>query len=259
MKKTIHMISGLPRAGSTLLCNILLQNPKFHATATSGCMDVLFSIRNNWHNLFQHQASPCPQKLKNVTQSVLEAYYQDVYREVIFDKSRGWLPYIEFIEEVTETKMKILVPMRPIPDILASMETLYRETSKVKQPPGEAKNYFQFQTVKGRCEYWMRKDQVVGLTLDRIKDAISRGYRDRLFFIDFDALTSKPKETVESIYNFLGEPYYNHDFNNVKQVTSEDDEIHGFVNLHTIRSKVEPVKSRALEVLGKDVIQQLKL
>lgn len=32
---TYHFISGLPRAGSTLLSAILLQNPRFHAGMTS--------------------------------------------------------------------------------------------------------------------------------------------------------------------------------------------------------------------------------
>ena len=30
MEKTFHFIAGLPRSGSTLLANILAQNPRFH-------------------------------------------------------------------------------------------------------------------------------------------------------------------------------------------------------------------------------------
>lgn len=35
MEQTVHFISGLPRAGSTLLSAILRQNPKIHAGMTS--------------------------------------------------------------------------------------------------------------------------------------------------------------------------------------------------------------------------------
>jgi sulfotransferase len=35
MENTIHFISGLPRARSTLLSAILRQNPAFHAAMTS--------------------------------------------------------------------------------------------------------------------------------------------------------------------------------------------------------------------------------
>ncbi len=258
MNKTVHFVSGLPRSGSTLLCNILLQNPRFHATHTSGCLDVLFSLRNQWQNLIEHKAHPCPEKLMNVSRAAFNAYYSDIDRPIVFDKSRGWLAYIEFIENILNTKVKILVPVRPVTDILASFESLYRETSKVRQPPGEAQNYFQFQTVKGRCDYWLRSDQVVGLSLDRLQEAIRRGFKDRLHFVYFNSLTSHPKTTLKEIYNFLDEQYYEHDFDHVEQITSEDDEVHGFVNLHKIRNKVESVKSRAEELLGKNVIEYIR-
>jgi sulfotransferase len=251
--KTIHFVSSLPRSGSTLLCNILLQNPRFHATQTSGCLDVLFGIRNNWHNLVEHQANPCPNKLLEVMRSVLHTYHGDTNKPVVFDKSRGWLAYIELIENLLGRKIKILTTIRPIVDVLASFEMLYRETAKVRQPPGEAANYFQFQSVGGRCEHWMRPDQPLGLSLARLQDATRRGLQDRIHLIEFDALTSKPGQTLAKIYEFLAEEPFAHNFEHVEQVTTEDDEIHGFVNLHKIRNKVEVVPSRADQVLGKDI------
>lgn len=53
---TLHLISGLPRAGSTLLCNILAQNPRFHATATSGILEMLFRVRNGWDTVEEFRA-----------------------------------------------------------------------------------------------------------------------------------------------------------------------------------------------------------
>jgi sulfotransferase len=57
-EKKYFFVSGLPRSGSTLLENLLAQNPRFHATATSGIMDVMFATRNNWSNMIEFQASP---------------------------------------------------------------------------------------------------------------------------------------------------------------------------------------------------------
>ena len=51
----------------------------------------------------------------------------------------------------------------------------------------------------------------------------------------------------------FGIPYYKHDFDNVEQVTKEDDEVYGAFGDHTIRTKVEPVASKAKQLLGKDV------
>jgi sulfotransferase len=187
--------------------------------------------------------------------STLQAYYHDIEKPIIIDKSRGWISYVELIEEITGCKAKILVPIRPVPDVLASFEVLYRETSKVKQPPGEAENYFQFQTTKGRCEFWMRPDQPVGLAINRLDDVVRRGLKDRLHFVEFGRLTNNPKQKMKEIYEFLGEEYYEHNFDHVEQVTKEDDEIHGFINLHKIRNKVEPVPSKAKEILGEDIVK----
>ena len=101
----------------------------------------------------------------------------------------------------------------------------------------------------------MQNDQVVGISLNRLDDAVKRGLRDRLHLVDFNRLTTNPKQVLKEIYAFLGEEYFEHDFDNVEQVTMENDDIHGFLNLHTIRNKVEPVKSKAKEILGEEVFK----
>ena len=44
-KQTIFYQSSLPRAGSTLLQNIIGQNPEFHVTPTSGMIDMMLGAR----------------------------------------------------------------------------------------------------------------------------------------------------------------------------------------------------------------------
>ena len=252
--KKFYFISGMPRSGSTILANLLAQNPKFHATHTSGCLDVLFGIRNQWPKLVEHQAHPDQKALKRVLKSVLYAYYDDVEKPIIFDKSRGWVAHLELLEEILGEPPKILIPVRPLPDILSSFEKLHRETSKVKSPPGEAENYIQFQTVEGRCAFWMQPNSPVGLALNRINDVVKRGHKDKLHFIGFQNFTNDPQSTVKEIYDFLGEQYYDHNFDHVEQVTVENDEIHGYTNLHKIEPRIQPKLSDAEKILGKELV-----
>jgi sulfotransferase len=150
----------------------------------------------------------------------------------------------------------VIVPVRPIPDVLASFEKLYRASATSRQIPGEMENYFQFQSVEGRCDYLMQPNGVVGLAQIRIADAIRRGLADRLLFVEFDRLTQAPEAVIRGIYEFLGEPYYPHDCENVEQVTREDDAIHGYDNMHRIRKKVRPVPKEARKILGDDLVQK---
>jgi sulfotransferase len=146
------------------------------------------------------------------------------------------------------------VPVRNLSDVLASFEKLHRKAvarNSGGRPPGEtAQNYFQMQTVVGRCEWWMREDQPVGLAYVRICDALARGLRDRLHLVVAEELTRRPAEVMQGIYDFLGEKPFMHDFEHVEQVTREDDGAHGHEDLHTIRPKVEPIESTWRQVLG---------
>lgn len=253
--KRIFVISGLPRSGSTLLCNILAQNPRFYSTHTSGCLEVLLSIRNNWDKFIEHQAHHDWSALQRVLAAALQAYHS-TDRPVVFDKSRGWLAYLELLEHVLQEPVKVIVPVRPIVDVLASFEKLYRNTSRHHQIPGENEHYFRFQTIEGRCDYLMEQQNVVGLAYTRIREAIQRGFGDRMLLVEFEALTSHPQQQIETIYDFLGEPRFAHDYERVMQVTSENDHVHGYFEMHRIKERVVPTRSEAAEILGRALVQK---
>jgi hypothetical protein len=59
------------------------------------------------------------------------------------------------------------------------------------------------------------------------------------------------------VYEYLELPYFQHDFNNIEQVTHEDDKFHGIYGDHKIKPKIEPIESNAEEILGKNIYNQL--
>lgn len=256
--KTHYFISGLPRAGSTLLCNILAQNPKFYVSpATSGCHDVLFNIRNQWDKLIEHQAEGINyEQLRRVLIAALDAYHT-TDKDIIIDKGRGWLSLIEMVEFIKGTKCKMIVPVRDVPEILASFEQLWRKSTGQSQWAFEQADYFKAQTLEGRCDVWASQGQPVGLAYNRVKDALSRNLADRLLFVEFDDLTTQPAQTLRRVYEFLGEALFDHNYVNIQQVTKEDDvNVHRIPGLHTIRPTVTPVPKKAVEILGPILTQK---
>lgn len=250
--KQFFFISGLPRSGSTLFCNILAQNEDLYVSkATSGCHDVLFSIRNQWDNLIEHQAEGVNyDQLRRVLQAVLNNYHS-TEKSLIIDKGRGWLSLIEMVEFITGKTPKIIVPVRNINEILSSFEKLWRNSTGQTQWYFEKEDYYKSQTVEGRCDIWSNMTQPVGLAYNRVKDAIDRGYKDKLLFLEFDELTKQPHQSLRKVYNYLELPYFEHNFNNVEQYTQEDDEgVHKIPNLHKIRSQVLPVVQNSDKILG---------
>ncbi len=77
----IFFQSSLPRAGSTLLQNILGQNPHFYVTPTSGVLELLFAARKNYtsDNAFQAQDPELMNKgWLNFCRQVVEGFFNGI-------------------------------------------------------------------------------------------------------------------------------------------------------------------------------------
>lgn len=238
----------MPRSGSTLLCNVLAQNPQFHVTPTSGLSELIRGTHMFWKQNPIIKASETPAKELKIIKELFQSYHSDTERPVVFNKSRGWASLIELIENALQSEMRIITTLRKMTCILASLEKLYRKELKLINSPMETNK--NMNTIESRLHTWANSEGLVGQAYNDIRDAIMRGHGNKFYFLDFDQFTLSPKTKIKEIYNFIEQPYYNHDFDNVQQYTKENDAEHGFTDLHTIRCKVEPVLDDSKEILG---------
>jgi sulfotransferase len=243
--KTIYFLAGLPRSGSTLLANILAQNPRMYVTPTSGIVDMLVQVRNGWdrNDAFQAMARGLSEQVKEeVLRAMLQAYFAHARQPVCIDKNRYWSEFLEMAAVLVggREQVKVLVTVRDLRDVLASFERLYRVTSALGQLPQEAATALKFKTALGRVEAFSDDAQPVGRAYNAIRDAVTRGWKDRMHFVDYDDLTRSPQQTLTGIYGFLGEACFKHNVEHVEQVTFEDDFVYGLKDLHVIRARVEP-------------------
>jgi hypothetical protein len=63
---------------------------------------------------------------------------------------------------------------------------------------------------------------------------------------------------MRRVHKYLDIPYHNYDFDNIKQVTFENDKWHGKYGNHSICNKVKCTHSVAEEVLGKRICNALR-
>lgn len=245
--KTFNFISGMPRSGSTLLCQILNQNPRFWATPTSGLCPLLLRVNHIWQEVPELKASSNPAEKLGLMRGMIHGFHT-TDRPVVFSKSRGWVAALEMVRNALGVEPKMLVTIRDIPSILSSCEKLFRK--ELRSPESSARWGSNMETIEGRLAFWTAGDQMVGGQYNRIRDCVMRGNRRNLHFIDFDDLCADPSGTMAKVYEFLGEEPFAHNFEQVEQTTHERDEEHGFVDLHTIRPKVEPLKKDYKQILG---------
>lgn len=260
MSKQIYFLAGLPRSGSTLLANILAQNNSIYVTPTSGIVDMLVQVRNNWDRNDAFQAADRKQSeetKERVLRAMLQAYFAHAEQPICLDKNRYWTEFLEMGALLVggRDKVKVLVTVRDMRDVLASFESLYRKTSALGQIQQEAQMALKFKTALGRVETFIDDSQPVGRAYVAIRDAVTRGWLNNMYFIDYEDLTRRPKTTLEGIYRFLGMEPREHDFDRVEQVTFEDDFVYGFKDLHRIRAEVKPQEPQWPKVFDDAVFQ----
>ncbi len=246
----------MPRAGSTLLQNIMAQNPDFHVTPTSGLLELVFGARLNYTNNAEFKAQDAATMKKAFlafSRAGMEAYCQALSdKPYILDKSRGWGIHFDLLNLIFDEEPRIICMVRDLRQILASMEKIFRRDPD-KNRPIENHNNLSGTTTFKRMAINLQGPPV-GLALDRLIDIHQRGWNKKILFLRFEDLTTQPASTMQKIYQYLGVPEFKHDFDHVPQVTQEDDDVYGVGSLHEIRPQVKPLQNDYLDVLGRDAI-----
>ncbi|HEY0258185.1 MAG TPA: sulfotransferase [Candidatus Methylacidiphilales bacterium] len=259
MPTKIFYQSSLPRAGSTLLQNILAQNLDFYVTPTSGLLELVFGARLNYTNSAEFKAQDAAAMKKAFlafSRAGMEAYFQALTdKPYVVDKSRGWGVHFDLLQMIFQEEPKIICMVRDLRQILSSLEKKFRQNPDKYRPVENHANLSGTTTLKRAL--LSLQSAPVGLALDRLLEVHQRGWAKKILFVRFEDLTTQPAAALRKIYNYLGVPEFTHDFDKIIQMTQEDDQIFGIPGLHEIRSKVEPLQNDYLEVLGRDAVRHL--
>lgn len=237
----IHFISGLSRSGTTLLGGILRQNPRFVAGLTSPVSRIFQAIE---YSTSQDNDFACllndEQKIA-LRRSVFTSVYPDDGR-VVFDKGHFWTGKMGILS-LLFPEAKVVAMVRHLSWVMDSWERIYQSN------PIEMSRFFNFKTdtsVYTRCARLGASEGAVGRPFDGVREAYYGPYKDRLLLVEYTALATKPQETMRDIYQFIDEPFYQHDFRNVELSFDEYDRKMGVPGLHTIRREVKFIPRKTI-------------
>jgi len=216
----MNVITGLPRAGSTLLCNILNQNPRFHATTTSILSQMLSQISHLWSTSpeFKSMLSLHREEVDERTVRTLRAIAKAWHNtdKVVFDKSRGWSSNaLVFNQLFPEGKMICLV--RDLRNVFASIEKQHR-----KNPILDESQTPQAKTIFSRADNMFSPQGIIGAPLTGIEDLLRRTPKG-VILIKYEELADNPKKTMQKLYVDLEQDHFEHDFNDVKNTAEDPD------------------------------------
>jgi sulfotransferase len=238
MDRKYNFISGLPRSGSTLLSSILKQNPRFTAAISDPLLDFCHSIIRDVGNSVGMEAAVPVEKRKELIRGLFDSFYSDS-NEVCFNTNRAWTANTSLLKDLFPN-FKMIVCVRHIPWILDSFEQLNNKN------PYTIKALYHHQDLQTS---YQRANMLMGVIpnflgyvagpLECLKHSLSCGENQQICYVEYGTLTSNPLETMKKIYDFLEEPWFEHDFDNVEDSYDEFDSQAKIEGLHNIRKKVQ--------------------
>jgi len=247
-----HFISGLPRSGSTLLSAILLQNPRFHAGMTSPVGALFSGVLEQCSAGSEFGAVIDTDMRRRLLRGLFDAYYADkADKPVVFDTNRQWSSRLPAISDLFP-KAKVIACVRNVAWVMDSLERLYRAN------PYENTKLFgdavERNTVYSRCETLAQRNRLVGFAWAALKEAYYGEHADSLLIVDYDLLTQAPERVLRLVYDFIGEPWFEHDFEHLAYDAPAFDQALGVAGLHKVKPKVALQSRRT--ILPPDLFKQ---
>ena len=256
-------MAGLPRAGSTLLSTLLNQNPRFHSGPSSPVLGAMYATHDNFIGNELYTGYPKPDSVNKIIGSIIENWYSDIDQPVVIDKNRAWCARVPFIEGYIQQEVKIIVPVRRVDEILASILTMIKRNPFQEGQPRI--NFVDEQLVKfnipindeNRCQYLLTgQGGIVYEALNATKMGVDEGHSDKFHYVDYNDLITDPQGQLNEIYEFLGEESFEHTFDNLSNEHREDDlTTYGLGDMHEVHSKLEKTSSDPDKVLPASIIE----
>jgi len=224
----------------------------------------MLALENCIANDELYLAYPKPQQALQLIANVINIFYSDINKPVIFDKNRSWVDRPHYITGYFGIEPKILYPVRNIDEILTSFISMYRRNPY----KGEGKiSFLDEMLIKSniplsddaRCEFLASPMGILGQSYNGLKTIFEKGQQNIIHLIEYDDLISNPKETMEKIYDFLGEQYFEHDFKKIENLHRENDqEVYGLADMHEVRNVLDKVSEDPKKVLSEKILEQCK-
>ena len=133
MVKKVFYNSSLPRAGSTLIQNILAQNPEIYCSPTSGLfsyVDAMRTIYSTDHAIRAQDEQTMENAFRGALKGTIYGYYNSITdKPYVIDKTRAWNSELNFIN-FYDSEPKVICMIRDLRAVFASMEKKYRANPK---------------------------------------------------------------------------------------------------------------------------------
>lgn len=259
LKKRIVAVSGLPRSGSTLLCQLLREHPEIYSPGHSSPLCQTISglrqqLSDNHFLLAQLDVDPelMHRRLISAFRGFMDGWFAETEQQVVVDKNRGWTQQLETLL-LLDPQARVLVCLREPGQILGSIEAQHQKTLLLDFPDHLANH-----TRYARADVLFGKDGVIGaplLGVQHLQD-LPAELQQRVYYVIFEDLMSRPQQAMAEIYQWLAVSEHRIDPDNLHTSAHESDSYYRFKYRHRQQSHLRPPTRHRLPARIEQDIQQ---
>lgn len=242
-------VSGLPRAGSTLLCQLLAQHPDLHSEGNSSPLcNTLLGMRRMLSDdpFFLSQLDTSFEAsyghLTTAMRGFLRGWYQDCGKLAVVDKNRGWLGAVELLLQLAP-EAKLIVCVRELGQVYGSVEAQHQRTILL-----DFIDHLADYDRLGRADMLFGKDRTIGSPLNALQAVLDLplAVQQRLYVVRFEDMMARPGECMSHLYAWLGLAPFQIDTENLGVGVRESDSHYRMKYQHRQHASIRPPQQHAI-------------
>ena len=261
MNKKIIYVAGLPRSGSTLLCQLLAHHPEVYSIGHSSPLahsinGIRSSISGDSFFLSQaeNEFNLVYQRLSNAFRGFVNGWFSETDSTWVVDKNRQWLGMVETLTQL-DPDFRILVCIRELVQLFGSIDEQHKKTILIDTADGNASR-----TAYTRACALFNGSGLVARNLSLIRAALDElpiELRKRIHFVKYERLLERPLDVMMDICEFQGLPVFAFNPKKLTTKTSEADSHYRFKFLHQTYSEILPPKEHVVtKRISDDLVSQ---
>ena len=251
---------GLPRTCSSVIMNILNENPNIFTTGTCPMpyfVDACQTRSGEVSEFIALDKDVLNKSYINFLRQGMRGWFEAMTdKPIVFSKSRVWAEWFPTTFAIDPTS-KYLVILRDLRDIICSFDSLLW---KYPQIPYEVNGVpFHQQSFEKRMESYCTDTQsLLGRPLQILPHLMEVAQKNpnSFFLCKHEHFNEQPRETLQMIYQWLGEPNFEHDLDNIPEPDyKENDTTYRSLVYHKTGTKLKKLEPRWPKVMTKEQSQ----
>lgn len=215
----LHFCGGLPRSGSTVLMNILQENPEIFTTGTCALSEILkdkILIKGRYSETFQAMSTEDADKaMYGLIHGATKGWFEALTNKpVVITKRHGWSSLFHLYP-----KSKFICLVRDLRDIVESFERVNQKTLALHSF-SDSNAFSPSMHIHEKFRFYFDEANALSANLNtevpRLMEVFKQN-KNNVLFIRYEDFTKEPFYILDKIYRFLDLQPFNHDLNNIQQ------------------------------------------